>query len=73
MSNHKSQTYVNNESICATEDGRKTPQKLSNVIVKDNYHTITATIKQIKSTWGRKHQKPGTTTPRANQVRKLRK
>ena len=53
--------------------GDEIPENSSNGIVKDNYHTMTVTIKQVKPKWGRKHQKPGTRTPRADQVRKLSK
>ena len=54
-------------------NGSKIPKNSSNGIVKDNYHTIAVTIRQVQPKWGRKHQKPGTTTPRVDQVRKLSK
>ena len=57
----------------ATSHGGKTPKNSSNGIVRGNYHTITVTIAQVKPKWGRQHQKPGTTTPTADQVRKLSK
>ena len=55
------------------EHGGKTPKNSSNGILKDNYHNITVSIKQVKPKWGGKHQKPGTTTPRADRVKKLSK
>ena len=53
--------------------GDEIPENSSNGIVKDNYHTMTVTIKQVKPKWGRKHKTPGTRTLRADQVRKLSK